>query len=93
LNIISGCKSEEAILQHYHTEARNIMSVAKFNLCSWASNSQQLQAITQTNHVLDSDTTVNLLGLKWNTCNDMIALAQWQHPHNKMWHTARASRQ
>lgn len=74
-NVISGCQSEEAILRYY-TEARNIMSEANFNLRSWASNSQQLQTLAQADCVLDSDITVNLLGLKWNTCTDMIALVQ-----------------
>ena len=41
-NIISGCQSEEAVLQYY-TESRAIMSAAKFNLRSWASNSLELQ--------------------------------------------------
>ena len=34
-NIVSDCKSEEAILQ-YHTQSRAITSHAKFNLRSWA---------------------------------------------------------
>ena len=62
-NIISGCHSEEAILLYYK-EAKHIMSEANFNLHTWASNSQRLQAITKADGVLDSNTTVNLLGLK-----------------------------
>ena len=65
--------SEEAIL-HYYKEAKSIMSEANFNLRSWASNSQQLQTIAKADGVLDSNTTVNLLGLKWNTCADTIAI-------------------
>ena len=76
-NIISGCQSEEAIL-HYYREAKTIMSAANFNLRSWASNNQQLQAIAKADGALDSNTTVNLLGLKWNTCTDTIAVAQRQ---------------
>ena len=72
-NIISGCHSEEAIL-HYYKEAKSIMSEANFNLRSWASNSQQLQTIAKADGVLNSNTTVNLLGLKWNTCTDTIAI-------------------
>ena len=76
-NIISGCQSEEAIL-HYYAESRAIMSDAKFNLRSWASNSSKLTEQAQRDHVLDSGTTVNLLGLKWNTCIDTLSLTQCQ---------------
>jgi len=76
-NIILGCKSEEAILQYY-AESRAIMSDAKFNLRSWASNSSRLAEQAQSDHVLDPDTTVNLLGLKWNTCTDTLSLTQCQ---------------
>lgn len=79
-NIISGCESEEAILQYY-TESRAIMGDANFNLRSWASNNNKLQEQAQRDHVLESDTTVNLHGLKWNTCTDTIALSQRQIKH------------
>ncbi|XP_065920288.1 uncharacterized protein [Dysidea avara] len=57
-NIISGCQSEEEILQYY-TESRAIMSDAKFNLRLWASNSPKLQEQAQRDNTLDADTTVN----------------------------------
>ena len=76
-NIISGCQSEQHIL-HYYAESRAIMSDAKFNLRSWASNSLKLTEQAQRDHVLDSSTTVNLLGLKWNTCTDTLSLTQCQ---------------
>ena len=80
-NIISGCQSEEAVLQYY-TESRAIMSAAKFNLRSWASNSLELQEQAQRDRTLDADTTVNLLGLKWNTCTDTLCLSQCQINHS-----------
>jgi len=80
-NIISGCQSEKAILQYYN-ESRAIMSGAKFNLRSWASNSSKLQEQAHKDHTLDADTTVNLLGLKWNTCTDTIYLSQCQITHS-----------
>ena len=80
-NIISGCQSEEGVL-HYYTESRAIMSDAKFNLRSWASNSSKLQKQAQSDGTLDSDTTVNLLGLKWNTCTDTLSLIQRQIKHD-----------
>ena len=76
-NIISGCQSEDHILRYY-TESRTIMSNARFNLRSWASNSPKLTEQAQKDHVLDSGTTVNLLGLKWNTITDTLSLNQCQ---------------
>jgi len=76
-NVISGCQSEDDIL-HYYAEARAVMSDAHFNLHSWASNSPQLQSRAQLDEVLDTDTTVNLLGMKWNTCTDTLSLSQCQ---------------
>ena len=74
-NVISGCQTEEEILSYY-TDARSIMATAHFNLRSWASNSPKLQATAQADGVLDTDTTVSVLGLKWNTCTDTLALSQ-----------------
>ena len=74
-NVISGCQSEEAIIQYY-TTARTIMREANFNLRSWASNSRQLQITAQADHTLDLNTTVNLLGLQWNTCTDVLSFPQ-----------------
>ena len=62
-NIISGCQSEEDVILYYK-DAKHIMSEANFNLRSWASNSQKLQALAKTDGILDSNTSVNLLGLK-----------------------------
>jgi len=76
-NVISGCQTEEDILSYYIT-TRAIMANAHFNLRSWASNSPKLQSRAADDGVLDTDTTVNLLGLKWNTCTDTLSLSQRQ---------------
>ena len=51
-NVITGCSTEELAIQYFY-EARKIMSDANFNLRSWATNSQQLQAIARNNPVID----------------------------------------
>ena len=48
------------------------MLEAKFNLRSWASSSKQLQALATNDDVVNKNLTVNTLGLRWNTCTDMI---------------------
>ena len=47
------------------------MSQAKFNLRSWSTNSQQLQ---KSRNRSDPNTTIGLLGLRWNTVKDTISL-------------------
>ena len=73
-NIISGTDGEAQAIQYY-SEARSIMLDAKFNLRSWASNSKQLQALATNDDVVDKNLTVKTLGLRWNTCTDMITFA------------------
>ena len=70
-NVISGSPSEESAVSYFH-EARKIMSEANFNLRSWASNSQQLQAIARDSQVIDENQVVNVLGLHWDTTADRI---------------------
>ena len=68
-NVISGFSNEEKAVQYYN-KARQIMSNANFNLRSWASNSTKLMKVAQEDNVADSRTTVNVLGLLWDTSAD-----------------------
>ena len=70
-NVISGTPTEESAIQYFN-EARKIMSDANFNLRSWATNSQQVQAIAKSKQVIDENHIVNVLGLYWNTSEDKI---------------------
>ena len=78
-NIITGCSTDEEAVDYYR-EARSIMTQAQFNLRSWASNIAQLQAITVDEGTADSDVTVNLLGLLWDTSTDTINFNPKQFP-------------
>ena len=82
-NIISGCDTETQLL-HYYTEARDIMSQANFNLRSWASNSTTLQQIATADKTIDHKTTVQILGLLWNTCTDTMSLTPKPLPTSNM---------
>ena len=64
-NIVTGCNSEDALL--YYNTARSIMKDAQFNLRSWASNSRKLTSQAAQDNVNDSNSTVNVLGLQWDT--------------------------
>ena len=72
-NIISGCDTEENTLEYY-TTARAIMQDAKFNLRSWASNSQLLTVKATNENTAADSTEVNILGIRWNTVNDTLSL-------------------
>jgi len=69
--VISGCMNSSQAVQYYK-ESRSIMNDAKLNLRAWASNSNKLQELAAKEGTADSNTTVNLLGLLWNTSTDTI---------------------
>ena len=48
------------------------MSDSNFNLRSWATKIQRLQAIARNNHVSDENRVVNVLGLYWDIYEDKI---------------------
>lgn len=73
-NILSGCSTEEELLTYY-SQSRDLMNQAKFNLRSWSTNSKHIQEITRQDKTNDPNTTVGLLGLRWNTATDMISLS------------------
>ena len=62
----------ETLAIKYYKEAWSIM---KFNLRSWVSNSNQVQALAMNDEVADKDSTVNILGLRWNLSSDTITFA------------------
>ena len=72
-NVISGCDSEPDAVAFYN-EARSILSKAKFNLRSWASNSKQVQTLAQTHNVAEKDDTTKVLGLLWHTPSDTLSI-------------------
>ena len=71
-NVISGCNSHDQAIQYYQ-KARSIMSDANFNLRAWASNCPQLSTLAKQDKVADENTTVNILGLQWNTATDTLS--------------------
>ena len=60
-----------------YDESRSIMTEAKFNLRSWASNSPTLQKKATKDGTVDTTPTtdINVLGLRWNTSSDTIHFA------------------
>ena len=73
-NILTGCAIELKAIDYYF-KARSILSQAKFNLRSWASNSEQVQQIAQRDDVADKSDVTKVLGLLWYTPSDAISLA------------------
>ena len=73
-NIITGRESEADLIKFYK-DARSLMMAAKFNLRTWASNSQNLNNLTQQNKTADETNPTNILGINWNTSTDKLSLA------------------
>ena len=78
-NIITSCPTEQEAVQYYK-EARSIMSQAKFNLCSWSSNSIMLTSIATQEKTSDGGNSINILGFHWNPTTDKIMLATKSPP-------------
>ena len=72
---ICGCQSVDEVLK-YHETARAIMRNAHFNFHSWASNCIKLPTRAKADSTLDTDTSVIILGLKWSTYTDTLALSK-----------------
>jgi len=72
-NIVTGFDSEAETLQFY-SQARSILSAAKFNLRAWASNCRQLRNTADKDDTADQNTLTNVLGLHWNTSLDKLSL-------------------
>ena len=82
-NVISGCATEDHLIEYYH-QSRSILSKAGFNLRSWASNSPALQQVATKDQTIDCNTTVNILGMKWNTVTDTMSLTPKPLPSNSL---------
>ena len=73
-NVLTGCATEAEAVDYY-TRARSILDKAKFNLCSWSSNSEKVRQSAQRDNVADENDTIKVLGLLWHTPSDTISLA------------------
>ena len=72
---------------NYYYTSRSIMSQAKFNLQSWASNSAAVQSLAQAHNVAERDDITKVLGLLWHRPSDTLSLAfkitAGDHPNTK----------
>ena len=87
-NILSGCDTETEIIQYY-IQAREIMGKARFNLRLWSSNNDNLQRLLVEEKTGDPNTTVGILGLRWNTATDTLSLTPKQLSTNTILLTKR----
>ena len=71
-NVVSGCNNKDSAVQYFN-KARSTLSKARFNLRSWASNSQRVMTIAHNDNVADDKTIVNVLDIQWNTSQDTLA--------------------
>ena len=79
-NIVTGYESEEDAILYYDI-AHSSMIEAKFNLRSWASNNRKLINLAAQDKVDDGNSTVNVLGLQWDTQTDNLCFTcKWPIP-------------
>ena len=60
------------------------VNMRNFNLRSWTPNSISLQKITTADKTTDHNTTVQILGLLWNTCANTMSLAPKSLPSSNI---------
>ena len=72
-NVVSGFSNVDVSMKYYHKSCE-IMSTARFNLPSWASNHSAITSLAQQDKIADNRSTFNVLGLLWNTDTDTLYL-------------------
>ena len=70
-NVVSGSYTEAECLDYFAT-SRSLLGIAKFNLHSWAFNSNQLRTAATEHNVAEADNPVKILSLWWDTQSDPI---------------------
>jgi len=64
-NVVSDCNTEQEAIE-YFSNSRQLMNISKFNLRTWASNSESLRDLAKQHNVADEKEIVKALGLCWN---------------------------
>ena len=73
-NVVTGSDSESQAL-YFYQQARSMLSEAKFNLRTWASNSQLLMDTAQQDGTADENKLTNILGIQWDRATDRLSLS------------------
>jgi len=77
-NLVSGCDSEDEVIGYYK-QARHIISAARFNLCSWSSNSCRLHSIIVQDK---TNAIITVLGLRCDTLKDTLLFTLQNYLHH-----------
>ena len=76
-NLVSETNTEEEA-STYLTQSRSIMTPVHFNLRSWNSNSSKVRTLAAEQGINDVDTETKVLGLLWNTDDDLLKFQERQ---------------
>ena len=76
-NVLTSFPDEHSLLKFYG-ESRKLLSDAGFNLRSWNSNNEELQSVAKQENIADSEESVKILGMRWNTEDDKLQYQQVQ---------------
>ena len=72
-NVVTGTNCDDKALEYYSL-SRSYLQEAGMNLRQWTSNSTALNRRAQEDNAHTAQTT-NILGLTWNSTNDMLSLS------------------
>ena len=72
-NLASGTDNEDEATT-FLNQAGTIMTPVQFNLHSWNSNSSKVNALATERNIRDTDPETKVLGLRWNTNDDVLKL-------------------
>lgn len=81
-NVVSGSHSPSEAIEFYHA-ANKIIENGGFKLRSWASNCEELRDSAEQDGVLYPNSTISVLGLKWDTLSDTIGYRENPTPENE----------
>ncbi|XP_006815922.1 uncharacterized protein LOC100369222 [Saccoglossus kowalevskii] len=70
-NIVTGTDNTIGASAYYN-DATQLMNSCGFNLRSWASNCDELHSLARKDNALDSNSMVNVLGIRWLTESDQL---------------------
>ena len=83
-NLVSGVTKESQV-DDYYEKSVHLMNQGGFNLRSWAPNSQSLNKRICKDKLQETDKTVKVLGLKWDTQDDKLSYPTSHASASNVW--------
>ncbi|XP_006812926.1 uncharacterized protein LOC102804955 [Saccoglossus kowalevskii] len=79
-DVVTGSRDTNEAIKFYE-DSTKLLSTHGFNLRSWSTNDQTTRDVIKQDSKANPNTTVNVLGVKWNTESDVIYLKPLNSPN------------